>query len=284
MVDSANRNLSIVQQCRLLSISRSGWYYESKGETPLNLSLMRMIDEQFLLTPYYGSRQMARHLRRAGYCVSRKRVRRLMRIMGLKAIYQSPKTSAPNPEHAIYPYLLNGLDINRPNQVWCTDITYIPIKRGFLYLVAIMDWYSRKVLSWRISNTMDAGFCVEALRDAIRQYGKPEIFNTDQGSQFTSFSFTNALKEHGIKISMDGKGRWMDNVFIERLWRSLKYECVYLHNLENGKEAKSLIGNWMVHYNLSRPHSTFDGQTPHEVYVKMKCLNGLPHSDNRLAA
>ena len=284
MVDSANRNLSIVQQCRLLNISRSGWYYESKGETPLNLSLMRMIDEQFLLTPYYGSRQMARHLRRAGYCVSRKRVRRLMRIMGLKAIYQSPKTSAPNPEHAIYPYLLNGLDINRPNQVWCTDITYIRIKRGFLYLVAIMDWYSRKVLSWRISNTMDAGFCVEALRDAIRQYGKPEIFNTDQGSQFTSFSFTNALKEHGIKISMDGKGRWMDNVFIERLWRSLKYECVYLHNFENGKEAKSLIGNWMAHYNLSRPHSTFDGQTPHEVYVKMKRLNGVAHSDNRLAA
>ena len=284
MVDSVNGNLSIVHQCRLLSISRSGWYYESKGETPLNLSLMRMIDEQFLLTPYYGSRQMARHLKRAGYCIGRKRVRRLMRLMGLKAVYQSPKTSTPNPEHIIYPYLLNGLDIKRPNQVWCTDITYIPIKRGFLYLVAVMDWYSRKVLSWRISNTMDAGFCVEALKEAITQYGKPEIFNTDQGSQFTSFSFTNALKDHGIKISMDGKGRWMDNVFIERLWRSLKYECVYLHNFENGKEAKSLIGNWLVHYNMSRPHSTFDGQTPHEVYVKMRHLNGVPHSGIRLAA
>ena len=284
MVDSANRNLSIVRQCRLLSISRSGWYYESKGENPLNLSLMRMMDEQFLITPYYGSRQMARHLRRTGYCISRKRVRRLMRLMGLKAIYQSPKTSVPNPEHAIYPYLLRGLDIQRSNQVWCADITYIPIKRGFLYLVAIMDWYSRKVLSWRISNTLDAGFCVEALKEAITQYGKPEIFNTDQGSQFTSFSFTNTLKDHGIKISMDGKGRWMDNVFIERLWRSLKYECVYLHNFENGRDAKSLIGNWITHYNTNRPHSTFDGQTPHEVYMKMKPLNGLAHSDIRLAA
>jgi putative transposase len=284
MVDSANRNLSIVQQCRLLSISRSGWYYESKGEPPLNLSLMRMIDEQFLITPYYGSRQMARHLRRMGYCISRKRIRRLMRLMGLKAIYQSPRTSVPNPEHVIYPYLLNGLDINRSNQVWCADITYIPIKRGFLYLVAIMDWYSRKVLSWRISNTMDAGFCVEALEEAITHYGKPEIFNTDQGRQFTSFSFTNILKDHEIKISMDGKGRWMDNVFLERVWRSLKYECVYLHNFENGREAKSLIGNWITHYNTSRPHSTFDGQTPHEVYVKMKPLNGIHHSDIKLAA
>lgn len=284
MVEPANSNLSIVQQCRLLSISRSGWYYESKGETPLNISLMRMIDEQFLVTPYYGSRQMARHLRRTGYCVSRKRIQRLMRLMGLKAIYQSPKTSVPNPEHAIYPYLLNGFDINRSNQVWCADITYIHIKRGFLYLVAIMDWYSRKVLSWRISNTLDTGFCVEALKEAITQYGKPHIFNTDQGSQFTSFAFTNVLKDHGIRISMDGKGRWMDNVFIERLWRSLKYECVYLNNFENGKEAKRLIGNWMTHYNTNRPHSTFDGKTPHEVYINMKRLTELPQANIKLAA
>lgn len=284
MIESTGTKLSIVQQCQLLSISRSGWYYESKGEAALNLSLMRLIDEQFLMTPYYGSRQMARHLKRLGYCVSRKRIRRLMRLMGLQAIYQAPKTSVPNPEHAIYPYLLKGLDINRSNQVWCTDITYIPIKRGFLYLVAIMDWYSRKVLAWRISNTMDAEFCVDALKEALSKYGKPEIFNTDQGSQFTSFLFTHTLKDNGIKISMDGKGRWMDNVFIERLWRSLKYECVYLNNFENGTQAKSAIGNWIAHYNMSRPHSTFDGQTPHEVYTKITPLNGIPRSDNKLAA
>lgn len=284
MVEPANANVSIVQQCQLLSLSRSGWYYEAKGENPLNLSLMRMIDEQFLMTPYYGSRQMARHLRRMGYCVSRKRVRRLMRLMGLEAIYQSPKTSLPHPEHKIFPYLLHGLSINRPNQVWCSDITYIPIKRGFLYLVAIMDWYSRKVLSWRISNTLDAEFCAQALREVIDRYGRPDIFNTDQGSQFTSFKFTNILKDNEIKISMDGKGRWMDNVFIERLWRSLKYECVYLNNFENGRQAKDHIGNWMNHYNLTRPHSTFDGQTPYEVYMKMKNLNRVPHSGIGLAA
>ena len=284
MVEPANANVSIVQQCQLLSISRSGWYYESQGESPLNLSLMRMIDEQFLMTPYYGSRQMARHLRRVGYCVSRKRVRRLMRLMGLEAIYQSPKTSLPHPEHKIYPYLLNGFIINNPNQVWCSDITYIPIKRGFLYLVAIMDWYSRKVLSWRLSNTLETEFCVQALKEAIDRYGIPDIFNTDQGSQFTSFQFTNILKDHEIKISMDGKGRWLDNVFIERLWRSMKYECVYINNFENGGQAKLLIGNWMNHYNMTRPHSTFDGQTPDEVYVEMKNLNGVPHSETRLAA
>ncbi len=284
MVEPANTNVSIVEQCRLLSISRSGWYYEPKGESPLNLSLMRMIDEQFLNTPYYGSRQMARHLRRLGYCVSRKRVRRLMRLMGLEAIYQSPKTSLPHPEHKIYPYLLNGLTINRSNQVWCSDITYIPIKRGFLYLVAIMDWYSRKVLSWRLSNTLDTEFCAQALKEAVARYGVPDIFNTDQGSQFTSFKFTNILKDHEIKISMDGKGRWMDNVFIEGLWRSLKYECVYLNNFENGRQAKDHIGNWMNHYNLTRPHSTFDGQTPYEVYMKMKNLNGVLPSGIGLAA
>ena len=284
MIDPANRNLSIVRQCRLLKVSRSGWYYEPKEEGPFNLSLMRMIDEQFLATPYYGSRQMTRQLRRSGYRVGRKRVRRLMRLMGLEAIYQAPRTSLPHADHKVYPYLLKELNVNRPNQVWCSDITYIPIKRGFLYLVAIMDWYSRKVLSWRISNTLDTEFCVQALKEAIFLYGIPEIFNTDQGSQFTSSSFTNILKDHGIKISMDGKGRWIDNVFIERLWRSLKYECVYLNNFENGRQAKVLIGNWMIHYNRERPHSSFDGQTPHEVYVKIKNLNGPPYSETRLAA
>ena len=191
--------------------------------------------------------------------------------MSLQAVYQAPKTSTPYPEHKVYPYLLRDLKITRANQVWCTDITYIPIKRGFMYLIAIMDWYSRKVLSWRLSNTLDVDFCCEALNEAIQKYGNPEIFNTDQGSQFTSFAFTNILKIHQIQISMDGKGCWMDNVFVERLWRSLKYECVYLHNFGTGNEAKAGICTWIKHYNLTRPHSTFDGQTPHEVYpIKMK--------------
>ena len=266
MIEPSNDNLSITAQCRLLSISRSGWYYDPKGESPLTLKLMRMIDEHFLVTPFYGSRQMARHLRREGYCVGRHRVLRLMRLMGIEAVYQKPRTSDPHPYHKTYPYLLRGLEVNRPNQVWCADISYIPVKRGFLYLVAVMDWYSRKVLSWRLSNTMDAQFCVEALEEALHRYGKPEIFNTDQGSQFTGFDFTGLLKAHGIKISMDGKGRWMDNVFIERLWRSLKYECVYLNAFDNGLQARKDIGEWLVFYNAQRPHSTFDGQTPDEVY------------------
>jgi len=266
MVDPNTDELSITSQCRLLSISRSGWYYEPTGEAPLNLQLMRLIDEQFLATPYYGSRQMARHLRRQGYNVGRHRVRRLMRRMGIEAVYQKPRTSDPHPAHKIYPYLLKGLDISRPNQIWCADITYIPVRRGFLYLVAIMDWYSRKVLSWRLSNTMDTSFCTEALEEALARYGRPGIFNTDQGSQFTSAAFTDILKGNGVKISMDGKGRWMDNVFIERLWRSLKYECVYLNAFDNGLQARQEIGQWITHYNADRPHSTFDGLTPDEVY------------------
>ena len=227
---------------------------------------MRLIDEQFLLTPYYGSRQMARWLRRQGHGVGRHRVRRLMALMGLHAIYQEPRTSQPHPHHRIYPYLLRNLAVTRANQVWCTDITYIPIKRGFLYLVAIMDWQSRKVLSWRLSNTMETHFCVEALEEALARYGRPDIFNTDQGAQFTSCDFLSVLKDHEIKISMDGKGRWMDNVFIERLWRSLKYECVYLNAFDNGVQARQQISAWLRHYNQTRPHSTFDGQTPDEVY------------------
>ena len=227
MVDPKHPRLGIVRQCALVSISRSSFYYEGKGESPLNLALMRLIDAQFLETPWYGSRQMARHLRRLGYTVGRKRVRRLMRLMGLQAIYQKPRTSDPHPDHRIYPYLLRGLEIDRANQVWCTDNTYIPMRRGFLYLVAIVDWWSRKVLAWRLSNTMDVDFCVEALEAALARHGKPEIFNTDQGSQFTSLAFTGVLKEAGVVISMDGRGRCMDNIFIERLWRSLKYEAVY---------------------------------------------------------
>lgn len=232
MIDPKRARLPIIRQCTLLQLNRSGVYYRPVPQNEANLALMRLIDAQFLETPYYGSRQMTWHLRRLGHEVGRKRVRRLMAIMGLRAIYQKPRTSMPHPEHRKYPYLLRDLVIDRPNQVWCSDITYIPMKRGFLYLVAIMDWFTRKVLSWRLSNTMDAEFCIEALRDALMRYGTPEIFNTDQGSQFTTPRFTGLLEERQIRISMDGRGRWLDNVFIERLWRSLKYECVYLHAFE----------------------------------------------------
>ena len=266
MVETNHHRLSITQQCGLLQISRSSWYYEAMGETPLNLKLMRLLDEQFLQTPYYGARQMARYLRRQGYWVNRKRVRRLMQKMGLMAVYQKPNTSKPHADHKIYPYLLRGMDIMESNQVWCADITYIPMRKGFLYLVAVMDWYSRKVLSWKLSNTLNTDFCVAALEEAMAKYGKPAIFNTDQGCQFTSFEFTQILKDAGIKISMDSKGRWMDNIMIERLWRSLKYECIYLHAFETGSAAREGIRNWIRLYNEERPHSSLDDKTPNEAY------------------
>jgi|TARA_B100001964_G_scaffold191124_1_gene213397 putative transposase len=266
MISRDHLGLSLSRQCGLLSISRSSFYYVLKGESPENLALMRRIDELFLKYPFYGSRQMVRQLRREGLCIGRHRIRRLMRLMGLEAIYQAPRTSTPHPAHRIYPYLLKGLTIDRLNQVWCADITYIPVQRGFLYLVAIMDWATRHVLAWRLSNTMDAGFCVEALAEALSRYGKPEIFNTDQGSQFTSFDFTDVLKDASIRISMDGRGRCMDNIFIERLWRSLKYEAVYLHELTDGFKAERVIGEWIDFYNTERPHSALDGQTPAEAY------------------
>lgn len=280
--DHAN-GLSIGRQCDLLLISRSSYYYEATGESLFNLELMRLIDEQFLETPWYGARQMARHLRRQGYGVSRKRIGRLMRKMGLSAIYQKPNTSKPHPEHTIYPYLLRGMAIDKPNKVWCADITYIPMRRGFLYLVAIMDWYSRKVLAWRLSNSLDADFCIAALEDALMNYGIPEIFNTDQGSQFTSYPFTQVLKDAQIKISMDGKGRWMDNIMIERLWRSLKYECVYLNAFEVGSEVRQGIGKWINFYNERRPHSSLDDHTPDEVYWQ-KSRAGYPGTVIKLAA
>ena len=275
--------MSIVRQCELLTINRSSYYYKAVGESPLNLDLMRLIDEQFLETPYYGARQMAKYLRRQGYCVSRKRTRRLMKLMGLSPIYQKPNTSKPHPQHKVYPYLLRGMQIDTPNQVWCTDITYIPMRRGFLYLVAIMDWASRKVLSWRLSNTMETDFCVAALEEAIEKYGCPKIFNTDQGSQFTSYAFTTVLKEAGINISMDGKGRWMDNVMIERLWRSLKYECIYLNAFETGSETRQGIGHWIDRYNTRRPHSSLDDRTPDEAYYQ-KPRPGYAGSVTKLAA
>ena len=215
MVEPERPDLSITRQCRLLSIARSSYYRAPAGESEMNLALMRLIDAQFLETPWYGSRQMARHLRRQGWGVGRKRVRRRMRKMGLVPIYQRPRTSVPHPEHRVYPYLLRDLIIEQPNQVWCADVTYIPMRRGFLYLVAIMDWASRKVLAWRLSNTMDADFCVAALEEALARHGTPAIFNTDQGSQFTSLAFTDVLRAAGVRISMDGRGRWMDNVFID---------------------------------------------------------------------
>ena len=267
MVDPQHAGLSITRQCRLVSITRSSFYYASRGDSPLNLRLMRRIDEQFLETPFYGSRQMTRWLRRQGNTVSRKRVRRLMRLLGVHALFQRPRTSQPHPAHRIYPYLLRDLQITRPNHVWCTDVTYIPLQRGFLYLVAVMDWASRKVLSWRLSNTLEAHFCVEALHEALEHYGPPEIFNSDQGSQFTSVDFTDVLKEAGIRISMDGKGRWMDNVCIERLWRSLKYECVYLSEFATGAQARTGIGWWMDFYDRRRPHSALNDRTPAEAYT-----------------
>ena len=267
MIDGDHKVLSIERQCALVSISRSGYYYQPTGETELNMRLMRLIDEQHMKTPFYGARQMARHLRRQGYIVGRKRIRRLMAKMELAALYQRPRTTIPCKDHVIYPYLLRDLTIDRPNQVWCTDITYIPMRRGFLYLVAIMDWASRKVLAWRLSNTMEVEFCIEALEEALAKHGRPEIFNTDQGSQFTSPDFTKVLKDADIRISMDGKGRWMDNVFIERLWRSLKYECVYPQAFETASETRAGIAGWVEYYNSERPHSTFDGQVPDEVYM-----------------
>jgi putative transposase len=267
MVEPEHPRLSIVRQCELVSISRSSYYGPVAGESPLNLALMRLLDEQFLQTPWYGSRQMARHLRRLGHAVGRKRVRRLMAKMGLAAVYQRPKTTVPHPEHKIWPYLLCDQVIDQPNQVWCADITYIPMRRGFLYLVAVMDWASRKVLSWRLSNTMDMEFCREALEEALTLHGRPAIFNTDQGSQFTSPRFTEMLIEAGVRVSMDGRGRWMDNVFIERLWRSLKYECVYMNAFETGSETRAGLGRWIDYYNIERPHSALGGRTPAEAHA-----------------
>ena len=275
MIEPEHPRPSIVRQCQLVALSRSSFYYRPVGESAENLALMRLIDEQFLETPWYGSRQMVRHLRRQGHVVGRKRVRRLMATMGLAAVYQRPRTTVPHPEHRIWPYLLRDLSIDRPDQVWCADITYIPMRRGFLYFVAVMDWASRKVLAWRLSNTLDVEFCIEALEEALARHGRPEIFNTDQGSQFTSPRFTGVLTGAGVRVSMDGRGRWMDNVFIERLWRSMKYECVYLHAFETGSEARAGLGRWITYYNADRPHSALGGRTPAEAHAGLSDGVGL---------
>ena len=265
MVDRTSR-VSVRRQCELLQLSRSGLYYEPDGASDEELALMRLIDELHLKRPFYGSRMMTLALKAKGHKVNRKRVQRLMRLMQLESLAPKPGTSKPAPEHAVYPYLLRGLEISRPNQVWATDITYIPMARGFVYLVAIMDWYSRRVLSWRLSVTLDADFCVEALREAMARFGTPEIFNTDQGAQFTSEAFTSVLRERGVKISMDGKGRCIDNVFVERLWRSLKYEEVYLHAYDAVREAREGIARYFDFYNDERPHQALGYQTPAAFY------------------
>ncbi len=279
MITREHPELSLSRQCEVLSISRSSFYHAPKGESPTTLALMRRIDGLFLKYPFYGSRQMARQLRRDSVRVGRHRVRRLMRLMGLAAIYQAPRTSAPHPEHRVYPYLLKGMAIERPNQVWCADITYIPVQRGFLYLVAIMDWATRHVLSWRLSNTMDARFCVEALEEALARYGPPEIMNTDQGSQFTGSAWITTLADAGVQVSMDGRGRCMDNIFIERLWRSLKYEAVYLHELTDGFRAERVIREWIDFYNGDRPHSALGGRTPAEAYGAGRPVDMMDKAD-----
>jgi putative transposase len=269
MIERNHPQLSVGAQCRLLSISRSSFYHAPQGETAMNLDLMLLVDKQFLETPFYGVRQMTWHLQNEGHAVNEKRIRRLMRLMRLMPIYQKPNTSKPAKGHKTYPYLLGGLRIDRPNQVWCADITYLPMRKGFLYLVAIMDWFTRKVLAWRISNTLEAEFCLEALNEAIHKFGAPEIMNTDQGSQFTSFDWTDRLKRAKTKISMDGKARYLDNIFIERLWRSLKYECVYLHAWETGSQARAGVGRWITFYNHQRPHAAHGGQPPAVVYFNV---------------
>ncbi len=266
MINKDN-DLPITRQCELLSLNRSTVYYRLQDVPEMDLKLMRRIDEMHLKRPFYGSRRIRDWLQDEGYDINRKRVQRLMRQMGIRALYPKPRTSKPGKGHKIYPYLLRDLVIDRPNQVWATDISYIPMAKGFVYLVAVIDWYSRKVLSWRLSNSMDTDFCVDALEEALSRYGCPDIFNTDQGAQFTSEAFTDVLKEAGIDISMDGKGRWIDNVFVERLWRSVKYEEVYLKAYETVAEARTGIGTYFQFYNSERRHQSMNRQTPDQVYA-----------------
>ena len=266
LVDRDDPDLSVATQCRLLKLARSTLYYKPAPVDADDLALMRRMDELYTKWPFYGSRRMVAGLRQDGLNVNRKRVRRLMRVMGLEAIYQKPNTSKGHPDHKVYPYLLRGLAIERPNQVWCADITYIPMAKGFVYLVAVMDWYSRRVLAWRMSITMEADFCVEALQEAIVRHGRPEIFNTDKGVQFTSAGFLEELESRGIRVSMDGKGRFLDNIFIERLWRSLKYEDVFIKAYGSVAEARQGIGGWLSFYNEERLYQALGYRTPSAVF------------------
>jgi putative transposase len=260
---------SVRKQCELLSLNRSTLYYKAVEPAAETLELMKMIDEIFMDRPYFGARRIRESLKRAGKQVTRKRVRRLMKLMGIEAVYRKPRTSKANPEHKVFPYLLKGLKIERPNQVFAADITYIPMAKGFVYLVAVIDWNSRYILSWRLSNSLETGFCKEALEEALAQ-ATPEIFNTDQGSQFTSDDFVKPVLASGAEMSMDGKGRYLDNIFVERFWRSLKYEEVYLHAYESTKQARESIARWINFYNHQRPHQALDYRTPAEVHFGIK--------------
>lgn len=266
------KRISISRQCELIDLARSSLYYEPAQETTENLMYMRLLDEQYMRTPFWGSRNMTWWLNEKGHDVNRKRVQRLMRLMGIEAIYPKPRTSEAAKEHKKYPYLLRGVEIVRPNQVWSTDITYLPMPKGFMYLVAIIDWYSRYVLSWRLSNTLDGEFCLDALEAAL-QIAVPDIFNTDQGAQFTCRDFTGRLEKAGIQISMDGRGRCLDNIFIERLWRSLKYEEIYIWNHETVPTLENGVGKYFQFYNTERPHQSLENQRPKSVYEDKRWLN-----------
>ena len=265
MIDRSHA-LPVSRQAKVLNISRGSVYYAPRPAPAADLSIMRRIDELHLDYPFAGSRLLRDMLNREGIAIGRRHVATLMKRMGLEAIYRRPNTSKPAPGHKIYPYLLRGLKVERANQVWAMDITYIPMVRGFVYLAAVVDWYARRVLAWRLSITMEAGFCIEALEEALARYGRPEIFNTDQGSQFTSMDFTGVLLANAIAISMDGKGAWRDNVFVERIWRSVKYEEVYLHAYDSVGEARASLGRYLDFYNRRRPHSSLDRRTPDEAY------------------
>ncbi len=275
-MDSAD--LSVRRQCELLGLSRSTLYYEAGVETAANLSLMKLIDKQYLATPFYGSRRMTVCLSHLGHAVNRKRVQRLMRLMGLEAIYPKPKLSTANKEHRKFPYLLRGVSVDRVNQVWATDITYVPLAQGYMFLVAVIDWHSRYVLSWRLSNSLEGSFCLEALEAALAR-GRPEIFNTDQGVQFTSGAFTGCLERAGVSISMDGRGRALDNIFVERLWWSVKYEHVYLHDHQTVASLYQGLDTYLEFFNRSRRHQSLEYETPWDVYRGKVSVNGpLPRS------
>ena len=266
MIEPEHPKLSVRRQCELVGLPRSSYYREPGGESEENMKLMRLIDEEYTRHPFYGSRKMKKYLRNLGYKVSRKRVQRLMRLMGLESIAPRKRTTIREKAHKIYPYLLRGLEINYSNQVWCSDLTYIRLRGGFVYLTVVMDWYSRYVLSWEISVTMDDDFCVSASERALRLNGKPDIFNTDQGSQYTGHAFTGVLKDHGVRISMDGKGRAMDNIMVERLWRTVKYEDIYIKDYETVEDLKKGLRNYFWFYNNERPHQSLGDKTPAEVY------------------
>ncbi len=270
MVDAEHPNLSLVRQCELLGLSRSSLYYQSVGPSDEELAILRLMDEQYLKTPFYGSRRMVAYLAHHGHQVNRKRVQRLMRQLGLHAVYPKPKLSKRHPEHKVYPYLLRDVEIASVNQVWSTDITYLPVLKGHFYLVAVMDWFSRKVLSWQVSNTMDGAFCVNVLEEALLHYQKPMIFNSDQGAQFTATAFTQTLRQADVEISMDGRGRCYDNIFIERLWRSIKYELIYLKAFEDGKHLSREVTAWFHFYNRQRFHQSLNYRTPDEIYYESR--------------